>query len=249
MKLTDGLFLECFQEVAKDYPELKSDDIIVDDLAMKLVVRPNEFDVLVLTNLIYSPLGQRSGAHMNPAVTLTFLRLGKINPVDAAAYVSAQFIGGATGIVLAGLLLRGLTAHPSVNHVATIPGPNGSAVAFASEVAISFLMMTTILTLSNHARLARYTGLAAGLLVATYIVVEAPFSGMSMNPARTRGSNVLASMASSLWIYFTAPPIGMLLAGEWYLRRHGASRILCAKLHHTHSARCIFHCGHMETRQ
>jgi isocitrate dehydrogenase len=51
MKLTDGLFLECFQEVAKEYPELKSDDIIVDDLAMKLVVRPNEFDVLVLTNL------------------------------------------------------------------------------------------------------------------------------------------------------------------------------------------------------
>jgi len=51
MKLTDGLFLECFQEVAKQYPELKSDDIIVDDLAMKLVVRPQEFDVVVLTNL------------------------------------------------------------------------------------------------------------------------------------------------------------------------------------------------------
>jgi len=51
MKLTDGLFLECFQEVAKEYPELKADDIIVDDLAMKLVVRPQEFDVVVLTNL------------------------------------------------------------------------------------------------------------------------------------------------------------------------------------------------------
>jgi isocitrate dehydrogenase len=51
MKLTDGLFLECFQEVAKEYPELRSDDIIVDDLAMKLVVRPQEFDVVVLTNL------------------------------------------------------------------------------------------------------------------------------------------------------------------------------------------------------
>jgi isocitrate dehydrogenase len=51
MKLTDGLFLECFYEVAKEYPELKADDIIVDDLAMKLVVRPHEFDVVVLTNL------------------------------------------------------------------------------------------------------------------------------------------------------------------------------------------------------
>ena len=51
MKITDGLFLECFYEVAKEYPELKSDDVIVDDLCMKLVTRPNKFDVLVLTNL------------------------------------------------------------------------------------------------------------------------------------------------------------------------------------------------------
>jgi isocitrate dehydrogenase len=51
MKITDGLFLECFYEVAKDYPELKSDDVIVDDLCMKLVTRPDTFDVVVLTNL------------------------------------------------------------------------------------------------------------------------------------------------------------------------------------------------------
>jgi isocitrate dehydrogenase len=51
MKLTDGLFLECFYEVAKEYPEIKADDVIVDDLCMKLVVRPNEFDVVVMTNL------------------------------------------------------------------------------------------------------------------------------------------------------------------------------------------------------
>ena len=51
MKITDGLFLECFYEVAKEYPELKSDDVIVDDLCMKLVTRPDTFDVVVLTNL------------------------------------------------------------------------------------------------------------------------------------------------------------------------------------------------------
>ena len=51
MKLTDGLFLECFYEVAKDYPQIQANDIIVDDLAMKLVVKPNEFDVIVLPNL------------------------------------------------------------------------------------------------------------------------------------------------------------------------------------------------------
>src|SRR5207249_9554224 len=51
MKITDGLFLECFYEVAKKYPELKADDVIVDDLCMKLVTRPDHFDVVVLTNL------------------------------------------------------------------------------------------------------------------------------------------------------------------------------------------------------
>ncbi|HCY88728.1 MAG TPA: isocitrate dehydrogenase [Chitinophagaceae bacterium] len=51
MKLTDGLFLECFYEVAKDYPQIEANDVIVDDLAMKLVVKPQEFDVVVLPNL------------------------------------------------------------------------------------------------------------------------------------------------------------------------------------------------------
>src|SRR4029078_10066793 len=51
MKLTDGLFLECFYEVSKEFPELKADDVIVDDLCMKLVTRPDTFDVVVLTNL------------------------------------------------------------------------------------------------------------------------------------------------------------------------------------------------------
>ena len=51
MKITDGLFLDCFYEVAKEYPELKADDVIVDDLCMKLVTRPDLFDVVVLTNL------------------------------------------------------------------------------------------------------------------------------------------------------------------------------------------------------
>jgi aquaporin Z len=109
---------------------------------------------------------------------------------------------------------------------------------------ISFLMMSVVLEMSNTPRVARFTGVGAGVLVAIYIIVEAPFSGMSMNPARTLGSNVLASTLSTLWIYFTAPPIGMLLAGEWFTRRHGRTRVRCAKLHHPPAVRCIFACGH-----
>ena len=86
--------------------------------------------------LIYSPLGARSGAHMNPAVTLTFLRLRKIAAVDAAGYVIAQFAGGLAGIAVATWILGGLPAHPNVNYVATVPGRDGPAIAFAAEMAI-----------------------------------------------------------------------------------------------------------------
>ena len=196
--------------------------------------------------LIYSPLGARSGAHMNPAVTLTFLRLQKVRPVDAAGYMVAQFVGGLVGIAIATRVFAGLPAHPAVNYVATVPGSTGPAIAFAAEMAISFVLMLVVLRMSNTPHLARFTGLGASLLVATYIIVEAPVSGMSMNPARTLGSNVFASALSTLWIYFIAPTAGMLLAAEWHARRHGHIRIRCAKLHHAKSVRCIFHCGHKE---
>ena len=197
---------------------------------------------LTAAGLIYSPLGRRSGAHMNPAVTLTFLRLRKVRPGDAAGYVIAQFIGAAGGILAAQWLFRGWPAHPSVNYVATVPGMTGAAVAFFAEALISFGMMLMVLSVSNTPRVAAYTGVGAALLVATYIVLEAPFSGMSMNPARTFGPALLAHTARTLWIYFLAPPLGMLLAAECFVRYHGHARVRCAKLYHPFTVRCIF-CG------
>jgi aquaporin Z len=79
----------------------------------------------------YSPLGRRSGAHLNPAVTLAFLRLGRVPPADAAAYVVAQVVGAAAGITAASLLLRDLIAHPQVHYVTTRPGPQGALLAAA----------------------------------------------------------------------------------------------------------------------
>ncbi len=192
--------------------------------------------------IIYSPFGRRSGAHMNPAVTLTFFRLGKIAPFDAACYVLAQFVGGLGGIALAIGLLVGLPADPSVNYVATLPGPAGDSVAFIAEAVISFGMMLVILLISNHQRLNRYTGLGAGVLICIYVVVEAPLSGMSMNPARSLGPALLAGSLEALWIYLSAPLAGMLLAAEVFVRRHGTARVLCAKLDHPANVPCIFRC-------
>jgi aquaporin Z len=198
---------------------------------------------LTLIAIVYSPFGARSGAHMNPALTLTFLRLGKVHAIDAAGYIAGQFAGGVLGIVAATWMLRGLPAHPSVNYVATVPGPWGSSIAFIAEAAISFGMMLLVLTMSNTPRLMKHTGLCAGALVAVYITLEAPFSGMSMNPARTLGPAVLAHTLRSLWIYVTAPLAGMLLAAEVFVRRYGRSRVTCAKFHHPFNVRCIFKCG------
>ena len=202
---------------------------------------------LTLIAIIYSPAGGRSGAHMNPVVTLTFFRLGKIACADAFAYVAAQFSGGFAGIVIADWLFRRLPEHPAVNYVATVPGMRGAAVAFAAESAISFGMMLMVLSVSNTPRVARFTGLASGMLVACYITLEAPLSGMSMNPARSFGPALLAGTAGSLWIYFTAPLAGMLMAAEVFVRTHGRRHVRCAKLHHPSDVPCIFHCGFMET--
>ena len=192
--------------------------------------------------LIYSAIGARSGAHLNPATTLTFYRLGRVHPTDAAGYVVAQFIGGLAGIALAALPLGPRLMVPTVNYVATRPGMWGTGAAFAAEMVITFVLMTVILHVSNHPRWSRYTGICAGLLVATYITVEAPISGMSMNPARSFGPALLAGDVATLWIYFIAPPLGMLMAAELFVRTIGIERVLCAKLHHHTTARCIFDC-------
>ena len=191
--------------------------------------------------IIYSPWGKQSGAHINPSTTLTFLRLGKVAKWDAIFYVIAQFGGGVTGALLASAVLSARVSHPSVNYVVTMPGSAGIAAAFVAEVAISFILMSVILRVSNNTRLHKLTGLCAGALVATYITLEAPISGMSMNPARTLASAVPAHYWTALWLYFTAPLIGMLAAAEVHLRSR-SPRIACAKLHHENPKRCIF-CG------
>ena len=196
---------------------------------------------LTAIGLIYSPWGQQSGAHMNPSLTLTYFRLGKIEPVDALGYVLAQFIGGLAGVLVARALLGSALADAAVNYAVTAPGPGGPGPAFLGELAISFGMMTMVLVVSNS-RLARFTGLFAGMLVATYISLEAPLSGMSMNPARTLGSALHARQGTALWVYFTAPPLGMLTAAEIYLRLRDARAVLCAKLYHDNDKRCIFRC-------
>ena len=199
---------------------------------------------LAVIAIIYSPWGQQSGAHINPAVTLTFWRLGKVATSDAVFYVLAQFAGGALGVLLVLALLGALFADPPVSYVATVPGAAGIAVALLAEAVISFGLMAMILFTTNAPGLMRLTGVFAGCLVALYITFEAPLSGMSMNPARTLASALPGNLWHALWIYFVGPTAGMLLAVEFYRLVRRTPDVVCAKLnHHTHR-RCIFRCGY-----
>ena len=225
-----------------EYPKSPLHDFLPDPVLRRVLIGITMG--LTAIGIIYSPWGKQSGAHLNPAVTLTFYRLGKIEGIDALCYALAQLAGGLIGLVVASFTIGMAIEHPSVNYVVTVPGNAGPGIAFVAEVFISFGLMLTVLLVSNHRRLAPFTGLIAGCLVAAYIGLEAPFSGMSMNPARTFASALPAGIWTAFWIYLTAPPFGMLLAAEVYTRIKSLKQVYCAKLHHQNSKRCIFRCNY-----
>ena len=103
--------------------------------------------------LIYSPWGNQSGAHMNPATTLTFFRLGRVPGWDALFYVLAQIAGATLGVRLMSALLGSTLADPHVRFVVTTPGRWGVGMAFVAEAAMTFVLMSVIL----HATASRYS--------------------------------------------------------------------------------------------
>lgn len=199
---------------------------------------------ITLVLIVHTPWGKQSGAHMNPAVTLTYLFLGKVAPVRASGYVAAQFVGGLAGVGLAWVLAGDALADRAVDFAVTRPGPAGPAAAFLAEALISFLMMNAVLFSTNSRTWSRRTPYLAGALVAVFITFEAPLSGMSMNPARTFASAVAAGEWAGIWIYFSAPVLGMLAAGALYRFLQGARHVRCAKLHHHNTKRCLFNCSY-----
>ncbi len=174
--------------------------------------------------LIYSQWGKRSGAHMNPAVTLTFLTLNRISKEDAFWYILFQFIGGVCGILLFRWVLFNYISNPSVNYLVTAPGHQGIGVALGMEFIISFTIILTVLFSSNSSRLAAYTGYFVAVLLMLFITFEAPFSGMSMNPARSLSSALIANEWKGWWLYFIGPVFGMLsgsyLYRAWFRSKH-----------------------------
>jgi aquaporin Z len=199
--------------------------------------------------IILSPMGRRSGAHFNPVVSITFFCLGKMHWLDAVFYVAAQFVGGVAGVFIARLLIGVPLGAPSVRYVATIPGHYGTAAAFAAECFMGLLTMTVVLQSANRPKLSRYTWLLVGLLVMFYVIAFSPISGFSLNPARTVSSAIFAGIWTALWLYLSAPLLGMLIAAVGYVMTSSRESVYCAKIYHDLHSTCPFRCRFRELMQ
>lgn len=167
--------------------------------------------------IFYSPFTSPSGSHINPSVTISFLRLGKICPWDASFYIIFQFIGGTVAVyIMAALIGNTLTDQP-VNYAATVPGKYGEWPAAITELIIAFIMISMVLFTSASEKLKKYTRIIAGCFVCLYVIIAGPISGFGMNPARTFASALPAHTWTAFWIYLVVPFAGMLGAVELFL--------------------------------
>ena len=233
----------CAFTLALEHPDSRLRGLLPDALVRRALMGIAMGATLVAN--VHAPWGRRSGAHLNPATTLAFWRLGRVTGADLLGYWIAQFAGGSAGVALMAWWAGPALAHPSVRYVVTQPGAAGAGVAFAAEFTIAFVLLSVVLRVMASVRHAHLTPWVAGGLVAACIALEAPLSGMSMNPARTFGSALLARDFRAFWVYVAAPPLAMLAAVEaWRVelrwRRHWESG--CAKLLHRANEACIF-CG------
>ncbi len=180
--------------------------------------------------ILSSSFGKRSGAHINPSVTWVQYRLGTIDAIDSLFYIIFQFVGGSIGMYLIYILMPHSISHPDINYIVTKPLNEGIALAFILEFFISFLLMGGVLYTNSTKQLSKYTASLVAFLIALFITFEAPYSGMSMNPARTFASAIVANEWNSFWLYCIAPPLGMWCA-ELFVRKLLHKKLANVSLH------------------
>ena len=216
-----GLFMisACTFTVLLYHPAAPVRGAIPDPFARRLLMGLAMGATAIL--LIYSPWGKQSGAHMNPAITLTFTRLGKVAPRDALGYMAAQFAGGVARRARRADGAGRAAGRSHRGYAATLPGRWGARrVRWRRPDLLP--ADAVVLSVSQPSAPGRCTpALCAGLLVATYITVEAPLSGMSMNPARTFGSAFCGRRLDRALDLLHRAAAGHAGGGQLHLARHG----------------------------
>jgi aquaporin Z len=161
-----------------------------------------------------SPLGRESGAHINPAVTLAFLLIGKLRMRHALIYLVAQLTGAIVGSLP--LLLWGPMGR-SVSFGATIPGSGyGAGWALLGEAVTTFALITGLFFFLSHRRTRAFTPALFPVLYAALVFLEAPVSGTSTNPARSLGPALISGDWQDWWVYWIGPLLGTLMGVALY---------------------------------
>jgi aquaporin Z len=163
---------------------------------------------LVVMAMIYA-VGNISGAHLNPAVSLGFVFAGRLKIGDAIGYIGAQFAGA----IIAASLLRYLLPESDTLGTTAIHASLTMDRAFVLEAVLSFLLMFVILNVSSgHMEKGIMAGVAVGGTIALEALIGGPLTGASMNPARSLGPALISGHLESIWLYLLAPVVGTLLA-------------------------------------
>jgi aquaporin Z len=178
-----------------------------------------------------SPIGRRSGAHLNPAVTLGFFLRGHTHAHDLAGYAVAQ----ALGAIAAAAAFAALGGHwaAGVMFARTAPAPLvNPALAVAIETALTAGLLLTVFFMLSSPATARWTPAVVTGALAVLIWAGAPYTGASMNPARTLGPDLVSGQFPSVWVYFLGPPLGASVAALAFPWLSNGRRTLTAKLFH-----------------
>jgi aquaporin Z len=178
-----------------------------------------------------SPLGKESGAHINPAVTLGFWLMGRMETRHAVGYVACQLAGAFIGALP---LLAWGTMGRSVSYGATVPGAgDGATWALLGEAVTTFALIFGLFFFLRDRSLRAFTPALFPPLYAIMVWLEAPISGTSTNPARSFGPAVISGDWHGWWIYWLGPLIGTLLGVAAYLWAGWERRMIeVAKIYH-----------------
>ena len=210
--------------------------LIPDDLTRSAVT--GFFFGCIGGGIALSRVGTESGAHINPAVTLGFWMMRKLDARAAAGYIVAQLLGACLGALP--LLAWGAMGR-SVAFGATLPGKGyATSTVLMGEVITTFGLVTTLFIFLAFRHLRRYTPFTMPLLYGVMVPLEGHLSGTSTNPARSFGPSLISGQWDGWWIYWVGPMIGMLVA--IVVCNNLARRIEVAKLYHfENDRRRLFH--------